>query len=163
MNKTLYIRDEDATIWDHARELADEKKLSPIIVDALKKFIAEKEHEAKGYERILISFKDANDNGLPKKKAFYGRWIIPPEESLIASTIDRFLRIMLEKKYFAVAVTSKGNIVIYQWGMAKEGEKTEEQFGVYDSFSSAAADRAVADIARIAFERLGVPVEELDI
>lgn len=38
MNKTLYIRDEDAEIWDRARKIAPGGKLSPIIVEALRRY-----------------------------------------------------------------------------------------------------------------------------
>ncbi len=42
MNKTIYIRDEDAPTWEKARE-ASGGHLSPIIMAALKQWLAEQE------------------------------------------------------------------------------------------------------------------------
>jgi hypothetical protein len=50
----------DEPIWDPARELADDKKLSPVIVDALKKFIAAKEAETREFYRIEVRFDDSD-------------------------------------------------------------------------------------------------------
>ena len=81
MNKTLYIRDEDVPLWDRARELAGDK-LSPVVVESLKRFVAEEEARPKGFERIVLEFDDAKDNGKPKRKAFSGRWIYSETEPL---------------------------------------------------------------------------------
>ena len=84
MNKTIYIRDEDVQTWDRARELAGDK-LAPVIVDGLKRFIKEKEAEAiveKGFERIEVEFSDATAHHIPRKKAFYGRWVFPYSKPL---------------------------------------------------------------------------------
>ena len=82
VNKTIYIRDEDVAIWDKAKELAGDK-LAPVIVDGLRKFIVAKEAEAmeaQGFQRIEVSFPDAEANGFLKRKAFVGKWIFTPDE-----------------------------------------------------------------------------------
>src|SRR5258708_1005394 len=81
MNKTIYVRDEDTAIWDRAKELAGDK-LAPVIMEGLKKYVAEREAQAKGFERIQIRFHDQQSNGMPRAKAFYGRWIYSPEKPL---------------------------------------------------------------------------------
>jgi hypothetical protein len=73
MNKTIYVRDEDAEVWERARALAGE--LSPVITSLLKTFVAAKEVETLGFERIVLRYRD---RGLPKAQAFMGRWLIPP-------------------------------------------------------------------------------------
>lgn len=45
MNKTIYIKNDQASIWNRARELAD-NNISAVIIEALKKFIADKEAAA---------------------------------------------------------------------------------------------------------------------
>jgi hypothetical protein len=79
MNKTLYVREEDGAVWERARELAGDK-LSPVIVTALKKFVAEKEAELNLMDRIVIRYSDKENGGRPTAKAFYGRWLITREE-----------------------------------------------------------------------------------
>lgn len=80
MNKTVYLPDDEIETWEKARKLANDR-LSPVILQALKEFIMTKETEAAeaaGFERIEIAFDDADDNHLPKRKAFRGKWLIPP-------------------------------------------------------------------------------------
>jgi hypothetical protein len=156
MNKTLYLRDDEAPIWDRARELSGDK-LSPVVVNALKRFVAEKEAQAKGYERIVVEYNDALDHRLPKVKAFYGRWIINREKPYELRDEDG-----REGDFYSVAETAKGNLVVY-----KHTESEEASWGhkllIYGSFQEAAADREVNPAIREAVKRRGVPVEELDI
>jgi hypothetical protein len=155
MNKTVYLRDEEVPVWEKARELAGDK-LSPIIVAALKSFISEKEATSKGFERIVVAFNDSEDYELPKKKAFYGRWIFTPGHPTEASDDD-------DVKYFcAVAETAKGGVVLLE---RRESENLDSpfKFRVFSSFRDAAADPAFRYAVQEAVERRGVPVEELDI
>ena len=161
MNKTLYLRDEDGPIWDRARELSNDK-LSPVVVAALKNFVAEKEAEAKGFQRIVLRFNDADEHDLPKGKAFYGRWIIPPEENCGYRESDDFRD--TDRRCFAVAVTARNNIVIYHWRIdAESGADYAHRLSVYSTFEEAAADQSVNWAACRAMEKFGVPIEELDI
>ena len=77
MTKTIYVKDEDVALWDRAREIAGEK-LSPVIIEGLKRFVAEKDAEAKGFARIEVHYSDSDAHNIPRAKAFYGRWIFPP-------------------------------------------------------------------------------------
>ena len=54
MNKTLYIREEDAAIWDRARELTGEK-LSNFLTQLLKAYVAEQEAKALGLKWTPLS------------------------------------------------------------------------------------------------------------
>jgi hypothetical protein len=159
MNKTLYIRDEDIPIWDRARELAGDK-LSPIIVTGLKRFIAEKEAEeaeSKGFGRIELSFNDADHHGIPKKKAFTGKWIYEPDDPLELSSEDGYVTYR-----YAIAQTAKRNFAFLSWAIDHEG-KGHYRFNVFDSLEAAAADEDLNSAARHAIKKLGVAVEELDI
>jgi hypothetical protein len=161
MNKTIYLKDDEGPIWERARELASDK-LSPVIVAALKDFIAAKESEeveAKGFERIVITFNDSDDHNLPKAKAFYGKWIIPITESFQTGAFPSG-----DEKCAAVAVTSKGRVVVFLWAHDRqEGGRYAQEFHVYPTLELAATDSNVNYVVRVAIERIGVPVEELDI
>ena len=156
MNKTIYLKDEDAPLWDRARELSGEK-LSQVIVEGLKRFVSEHESRAKGFERIVVEYNDSLDNGLPKAKAFNGRWIIDREEPLktLHDPDEGILAVT------SVAESAKGNVVIYSY--FESNGTWAHKLLVYPSFEKAAADPVVSYAACEAMRRRGVPVEELDI
>jgi len=156
MNKTIYLRDEEGPVWERARELAGDK-LSPVIVAALKHFIAEEEHKPRGFERIEVKFSDSKDHGLPKRKAFYGRWIFPPSKPIEVTSQDESY-----VHAYSVAMTAKGNAVFLRWKSDHEG-RWGDIFCHYASLAEAAADPEVNYAARRASDEIGVPVEELDI
>jgi hypothetical protein len=159
MNKTIYIRDEDAQVWDRARELAGDK-LSPVIVVGLKKFIAEKdaeEAETKGFERVEVRYNDGADHGIPKRKAFHGKWLFPQKQPYKLQDEDGSV-----VYYYALALTAKRNVVVLTWNEDLEG-RSNPRFYVFPSLEAAAADTETNPVALAAIERLGVPVEELDI
>jgi hypothetical protein len=161
MNKTIYIRDEDVPIWERAKELAGDK-LSPAIVAGLKRFIADREAEeaeAKGFERIEVSFNDADDHHIPKKKAFYGKWIYPPEHKEVFKQHDEDGE---NWWYYAVAMTAKGSVVVYSWESDREG-MGNYRFDIFPSLVFAAADNRVNSAITATIRKIGVPVEELDI
>lgn len=45
MNKTIYIKDDQEQIWTRARDLS-ENRISKVIIEALKEFIAKREAAA---------------------------------------------------------------------------------------------------------------------
>lgn len=45
VNKTIYIKPEDANLWDRARELSH-GKLSAVLMEALREYVLKKEKEA---------------------------------------------------------------------------------------------------------------------
>jgi len=157
MNKTLYLKDEDGPIWDRARELSNDK-VSQIVVSALKNFISEKEAESAGYERIIVEYDDLNDGNRPKRKAFYGRWLIPPEESFRS---NQFVG-----HYFAVGVTAKGGVVFCEHDTLSTA--TRQRLHAFPSFEDAI--EAIGDdifgarsALHEAIRRRGIPIEELDV
>ena len=135
-------------------------KLAPIIVDGLKGYVAKKEAEeaqTRGFERILLAYQDADDNLIPKKKAFTGKWVISPEDPY-----DTAYENGIETDRYAVAVTAKNAVVMYYW--TEDGEHFYgRHFKVFPSFTEAAADNDVKWAAIKAVQKIGVPVEELDI
>ena len=167
MNKTIYLPDDEAETWEKARRLANDR-LSPVILKALKEFIMTKEaevSEAAGFERIELEFEDSDDNHLPKRKAFHGKWIFPP-----VAPLRRVPRLLTDKNsnFYAIAVTAKGSVVIYTWLEPGDGPSLlSHPFGhrllVFSSFEEAAEDPEVNYAVREAVRKRGIPVEELDI
>lgn len=165
MKKTLYVRDEDEPIWERARELFGDT-LAPTIAQALKRVVHEKEAEmgkAKGFERIEIEFDDSDCGNLPTKKAFTGRWIIPPEAGYVTNTFADE-----PEEGFVVAITAKNRIVVHGWRyqfdqMEQNFFRTGFWLGIYENFQEAAKDKRATLGANEAYRRSGVPVEELDI
>jgi hypothetical protein len=153
MNKTVYLRDEEVPIWERARELSGDK-LSPVILGALRAFIVRTEAELRGFERIEVAFKDGADHDLPKRKAFFGRWIIHPQKPF-KEEIDEF------SYSTAIAETAKGGVVVLEH---REGpERDRSDFSVFPSFEKAAAVNGLNVAVCAALQIRGVPVEELDI
>jgi len=160
MTKTIYVRDADVPDWDRARELAGDK-LSPIIMNGLKLYVAQQEAKVRGSDRLEVTFDDADRNSVPRTVAFHGRWIIPKEKpsEYWNEDGDRGERA-------SVAETVKGQIVVFHQTLGSNGPDSWEsatRFRVYESFEKAAADNVVNSFVRDAMKKRGVPVEELDI
>ena len=51
--RNVYVRAEDADIWERAEQLAGES-LSQLIADQLRRYVAQREIEASGFERIVV-------------------------------------------------------------------------------------------------------------
>ena len=157
VNKTIYIRDEDEPIWDQAKELAGAKGLSSVIVASLKSYVERKEVETKGFERIEVAYPDADAGGLPRRKAFYGRWVFPFDKPLTSWDEGP------QREYVcALAITAKGAVVTCSWSQDDEGISFK-RFKVHASMEAAAQDHEENWAVRQAMEKVGVPVEELDI
>ena len=166
MNKTIYLPDDEAETWEKARRLANDR-LSPVILKALKEFIMKKEAETAedaGFERIEVAFDDSDDNNLPKRKAFRGKWILPPKAPFPPDEVIEELG--ATKRLYTVAVTSKGNIVVYTWVRTNDfptDQLFNYKFLVFQSWEEAARDPEINGAIREAVRKRGVPVEELDI
>jgi hypothetical protein len=160
VNKTLYLPDNEAETWEKARRLANDH-LSPVILKALKDFVAAKNAEPTGFERIEVTFDDRDSNGLPRRKAFHGKWIFGPEKPLQLFNED-----YTKGNFYCIAVTAKNNVVVYMWDEEREnGEHyvSHRRFVVYPSWEKAAEDPTINYAAREAIRKQGVPLEELDI
>lgn len=151
--KSVYLRDEEIPIWERAKELSQDK-LSPVIVQALQNYIADVESAPAGFERIVVAFDDADDDGIPKRKAFYGRWLT--SKPLEFDHADG-------AKYHEVALTAKGQYVFLSHFFHHEFGESNKEFRVHPSLRAAAEDENVALAARHIMRRTGVPIEELDI
>ena len=142
-------------------------RLSPVLLKSLKEFIAVKESEARGRERIQVEFSDSDDYNLPNIKAFHGKWIFSPSEPLRVPLNDACTK----NEIYCIAVTGKDNVVVHTWTTEIEtkGEDAGNQytwggrFLVFSSFEEAARNDKLNHAIREAIRKRGVPVEELDI
>ena len=162
MNKTIYIRDEDVPTWDRAKELAG-NTISQVIVAGLERFIREKEAAAtaaKGYERIEVTYSDAEAKGIPRRRAFHGKWVFSPDDPLKTHDDDGYTT-----NFFALAMTGKGKVVVLWWHEYPSDDTWNEwrSFEVFPSLEAAAQNEDVNAVAIEATRKLGVPLEELDI
>ncbi len=158
MNKTLYVKDEDGPIWDKARELTGDK-LSTFIMDKLRTFVSERAGQEQGYERLVVKYLE---RGIPKAKAFTGRWIIPPGLPLTLRPDE----LDAEDQSYIVAETAKGNYAVLRYWRPPDPDENEEYFryGTFHVFER------VEDIGKLStivasetMKRLGIQVQELDI
>jgi hypothetical protein len=169
VNKTLYLPDDEAETWEKARRLANDR-LSPVILKALKEYIMTKEAEASeaaGFERIEVEFDDSDDNSLPKRKAFRGKWVFSPGSPWRQwhSSDEK------EGDAYAVAVTAKGGVVVYFWRITADFDPdvgdfegmSKHRFLAFASVEQALQHADVNYAVRQAIRKRGVPVEELDI
>lgn len=161
VNKTIYVRDEDLPIWDKAKEYAGDK-LAPIIMDGLRTFVNGRAASAQGFERVEVRYEDAKDHYIPKAKAFYGRWIFPPDNPIKTYEEDEGSG-YCSTSNCAIAFTAKSNVVIYSWRTDSDSPKFNERFEIYESLEAAAKEPRLNSAIRQAIENIGVRVEELDI
>ena len=94
--------------------------------------MADKESQVKGFDRIQISYNDSQDKGLPKIKAFHGKWIYDLQNPYTFG---------YGPSYYSVAETTKGNFVFM---VDVEGRRYNYEFLVYPSLQAAAADSKIS-------------------
>jgi hypothetical protein len=163
INKTLYIKDEDAAVWDEAKNLIREP-LSHFLSNHLRSVIASRKAERGGFGRIVLNF---NENGSKaKSQAFFGRWILPPNAAWTPGPSQPL-------EQYAVAITAKGNIVFFNFGTSKLPENdaffTWGMLHVFESWDRAAAAQKNGNkilpgqLVAKAMQAVGVLTEELDI
>jgi hypothetical protein len=156
--RTLYVREEDQEIWDQAKELVGDS-LSMYITNHLKTLAASKKAAQQGFERIVLKF---THEKVPQAKAFYGRWIISPQQPFesVYDTGDGLL-----PDYYAVALTVRKVVIFNFWG----SEYSEDAYGpavmhVVDSLEAASKMAQLPEnLVSEVMKRQGIEIQELDI
>lgn len=160
--RTLYVREEDQPIWDQAKEVIGES-LSMHLTNYLRTIVTAQQAATQGANRIVLSFRES---GIPRTKAFYGRWLISPDQPFEVWERDSDGDIIpdVPPDYYALAITPKQNIVVFRFGEQKEKGKFDwGELRVFDSFEGANSAKLPYGLIATAMETLGVEVEELDI
>jgi EXLDI family protein len=70
-NKTIYVSENDASLFDEAKTLAGEA-LSSVIVRALREFVARNRDKKKGMKEIIVT---VGKDGSEREQRFVGSWI----------------------------------------------------------------------------------------
>jgi hypothetical protein len=104
-NKTLYVRDGDADVWEAAEKLAG-GSLSQLVTQLLRDHVASQSQTEP--ERIVVPVLGA-DGESERDVAFWGRWIVgsPGDDDFRAGTDAGAC--------WAVALTKKGQLAVYSW------------------------------------------------
>jgi hypothetical protein len=162
--RTLYVREEDQAVWDKAKEVIGDS-LSSYLTTHLRSVVASHEAAARGKERIVLTFPD---EGILRTKAFYGRWLIPPDKPFEKWEWNSFRNDYDRSEpptLFAVAQTAKNRIAVFRFGDRKDdGTFTWGNLWSFDSFEEANLDSHIpSDLIASAMKVMGVQVEELDI
>jgi hypothetical protein len=161
--RTLYVREEDQAVWDKAKEVVGDS-LSNYLTTHLRKLVVSYEAAAHGTERILLTFRE---DGIPRTKAFYGRWLISPDKPFEKFAWDSFRDDYdrSDSTFYSVALTVKNRVAVFRFGERKsDGTFTWGSLLSFDSFEEANSDPEIpSDLIASAMEVRGVPVEELDI
>lgn len=107
-NKTLYIRDEDVSVWEKAEKLAAPEGVSPLVSKLLRQYVGGNEIDFNGMQRLTVDVRE-NEAAPRTVKAFRGRWLWSP-----AQPID------VGPAAYAVALTAKGQIAVYGWDFTSD-------------------------------------------
>ena len=154
--KNVYIKAEDAEIWERAESLAGES-LSQLLSDLLRRYVADRENQSDGFERIIVEAW-GEKKGQVRLVTFYGRWLT----GRLWDGDMLFYRALLTR-HGRIAITVEDQA----WGAyTDEGISLGQppKLKVYDSVKAAVEDDVptfVVNAAAVALNVVGV--EELDI
>jgi EXLDI family protein len=113
--------------------------------------------EEQRYERIVVKYRE---NGIPRAKAFSGRWIISED-----NPFTRPDELACGVRNYIVAETAKGNYVVLQYWLPEpnddDGDFLHGNFHVFQNVEDIA--QLSTDLACETMKRLGIEVQELDI
>lgn len=154
--KNIYIKAEDAEIWERAERLAGES-LSQLISDLLRRYVADRASQGEGFPRIIVEAWGEKREQV-RLVTFYGRWLT---ERLWDG----------DMLFYRAALTRRGKIAItvedQAWGQYTEtGTALGEppKLKVYDSLKTAVEDDVPIFVVNAAAVALNTAdVEMLDI
>jgi hypothetical protein len=103
-NKTLYIRDDDMSVWEQAERAASNARqpMSQLVVGLLREHLNQL---VAAQDEITVNMRD--ENGREWIEAFRGRWLIEPDDG------NRFG--LDAGACYGIAQTAKGKIAVYQY------------------------------------------------
>jgi hypothetical protein len=154
--KNIYIKAEDAEMWERAESLAGES-LSQLLSDLLRQYVVDRETQGDGFDKIIVEAISAK-TGQVRLVTFYGRWLTPRQWDG-------------DMLFYRVALTRRGRIAAtvedQAWGDYDERGISLGQpphLKVYDSLKAAVEDDLPTSIINAAAVALNAaPVEVLDI
>jgi hypothetical protein len=154
-NKTIYIREADAEVWQRAEKLAGDS-ISALITKALRRYVEQEEQkERAGMESIEVEKWGPEDT--PYRAAFVGRWLLWPDENETRTGEPGYDA----GAYYGVALTRREKIAVY---MRHVNDGFPPKLKIYDWFDDAEEDGIPGDILAIAASEISDDyVQKLDI
>lgn len=158
MRKNIYVRDEDATLFEKAEAIGGES-LSAVIAEALRRYVAAEEAKAEGMQEIVIEVGTWHSEGADdtKRLKFTGRKIAGGRTF---STGDS------RGTDYELYLTGKGKILAWRENWSRwQGESTSASYEVYDNLEQTLAGGVVpGGLVQEAAEAMDVElVEYLDV
>lgn len=134
--KNIYVADADQPVFDRAQELAGEEPMSGIIVEALRRYVAQEEAKAQGWQEISI---EVGISDQYRTQRFIGRELAS-QTLLTGQTSDRRDRGIDFEAY----ATQKGQILIHATRWSRwEGERSTKAKRVFASLEALREDPMV--------------------
>jgi hypothetical protein len=170
--RNVYVRAEDAEVWRRAEELAGDS-LSQLIADQLRRYVAQREVQTSGFERIVV---EAIVTGKApsgpwdkevRKIAFDGRWLVgePVKRRQPKPGVSERAISDGDMHLYGVALTRRGKIAVLELDVAEGDQHGDPPYlKLYDSLSAADQDGIPHFILGQAAVALNTElVDELDI
>jgi EXLDI family protein len=167
-NKTIYVSNEDQTVYDKAQELAGDN-LSSVIARALREFISRIDAQKKGLKEVAVQ---VGTKGLQQEKRFNGRLVVKWQGAGDDGDKAWFTALVYRtaKGHWAVALTRQPDYDIFRqrdfWRKADYFDYTPDtQLLVFESLDEATGKLpgALTKLMKLAQNRDEAPVEYLDI
>jgi len=146
--RNVYVRAEDAAIWERAEQLAGES-LSQLIADQLRRYVAQRDVEASGFERIVVEaiVKGEAPPGPWDKEvrrvAFDGRWLVGEPVKRQHPRPGVYERAISDgdMHLYGVALTRRGKIAVLELDLAEGDEHGDPpSLKLYESLQAADKD-----------------------
>ncbi len=120
-NKTLYVRDEDAPVWDRAERAAAAagQSVSQLVATSLRTYLSALDAPADGMREIRVKVGErvpplpdhpASPADYRRTEAFTGRWLVAPGEEACSR-----LTLQTTGYCYAVALTRRGQIAVWRY------------------------------------------------
>ena len=165
-NKTIYVREADAELWEKAEKLAG-GSLSGLITEAVRRYTEEEERKeqtkmetietVEPIEVELAGRRGRDWEATAYKAQFVGEWLLDPDPDGTRTGEPGYDA----GAYYGVALTERGNIAVYTRHVNDGFAPT---LNVYDTFETAEESGEPADILATAANAMGADyVRKLDI
>lgn len=127
-SKTLYVRDEDVSVWEQAEHAAKSARqsVSSLVAAALRSHLSTLESHRDRAGQVTV---DMRDDMRAWTEAFAGRWLIEPGDDN-RGTEDA-------GACYGIALTAKGRIAVYSYHV---NDRWPPHLGVYDNLDQAEAE-----------------------
>jgi len=120
-NKTLYVRDEDAPVWDRAERAAAAagQSVSQLVASSLRNYLLALDAPGDGMGEIRVKVgervpplpdRPASPADYSRTEAFTGRWLVAPGGEACSR-----LTLQTTGYCYAVALTRRGQIAVWRY------------------------------------------------